>query len=63
MIEEDEIMSELRQIRAELLCECGNDTDALFRMIKEQEDEERRRGRVMMSLPPRRPSGVRPDAA
>jgi hypothetical protein len=60
---EDPIMSELRQIRAEMLAECGGDMDALFHMIKEVEAEELRKGRVVVSLPPRRRSGYKPDAA
>jgi hypothetical protein len=60
---EDPIMAELRQIREEMLAECGGDMDVFFQRIKAAEDEEARKGRVIVSLPPRRPVGYRPDAA
>lgn len=52
MIEDDEIMSELRQIRAEMLAELGSDPEARFRMLKASEAEEARKGRRIVSLPP-----------
>lgn len=60
---EDEIMSELRQIRAQMLAECGGDMEELFRKSQMIEAEERRKGRRVVSLPPRRPKGYKPDAA
>ena len=62
-MDDDPIMAELRQIRAEMLEECGGDMDAMFRMLKEKEEEERRNGRIVVALPPRRPRGYKPDAA
>lgn len=60
---ENEIMAELRQIREEMLAECGGDMEGLFRLIKAVEEEEMRNGRLVVSLPPRRPEGYKPDAA
>jgi hypothetical protein len=53
MIEDDEIMSELRQIREEMLAELGSDPEARFRMLKAFEAEEARKGRRIVALPPR----------
>ena len=56
MIEDDEIMSELRQIREEMLAESGSDPDTRYRMMLALEAEEARKGRRIVSLPPR-PAG------
>jgi hypothetical protein len=55
MIKDDEIMSELRQIREEMLAEFGSDPAARFRMLKALEAEEARKGRRIVSPPPRPP--------
>ncbi|HST60631.1 MAG TPA: hypothetical protein VLK84_18165 [Longimicrobium sp.] len=56
-------MSELRQIRAEMMEEFGGDRDALYRYLKTIEAEEARKGRIVVSRPPRRPEGYKPEAA
>ena len=56
MTEDDEIMAELRQIREEMLAELGSDPEVRFRELKVFEAEEARRGRRIVSLPPR-PAG------
>lgn len=53
MIEDDEIMAELRQIREEMLAEFGSDPEARLRVLKALEAEEARKGRRIVSLPPR----------
>ncbi|HEY0019030.1 MAG TPA: hypothetical protein VGC13_22200 [Longimicrobium sp.] len=60
---ENEILAELRQIRREMLAEVGGDMDGLFRAIKAEEAEQARQGKVIVSLPPRRPQGYEPNAA
>jgi hypothetical protein len=61
---ENEIMAELRQIREEMLSDCGGDMDALFRAIKAKEAELVMRGIPVVSRPPRRPSAQNePNAA
>ncbi len=62
-MKDDEIMAELRQIRKKMLEELGGDRDALFRAIKAAEAEAIREGRAVVSLPPRRPPGYKPNAA
>jgi hypothetical protein len=60
---ENEILAELRQIRREMLAEVGGDMDGLFRAIKAEEAEQVRQGKVVVSLPPRRPQDYEPNAA
>lgn len=62
-MEENEIMAELREIRREMLAEVGGDIDGLFRAIKAEEARQIREGKTMVSLPPRRPEGYKPNAA
>jgi regulator of RNase E activity RraB len=61
MIEDDEIMSELRQIRAEMLAKHGSDPEARYRMLKALEAEEARKGRRIVSLPARQSTPRVPD--
>lgn len=63
MDEEDEIMAELRMIREEMLRECGGDLEGLFRAIKAEEARLIRQGGKVVSLPPRRAPGHKPNAA
>jgi hypothetical protein len=49
--EEDEIMTELRQIRREIMAEFNNDFEAYFRHIQEREEEARKRGVRFVSGP------------
>jgi hypothetical protein len=59
--EDDEIMAELHQIRREILAEFDGDRDAYYRHLREIEENERRRGRVVVDFSQgRRP---RPEAA
>jgi hypothetical protein len=60
---ENEIMAELRQIRREMLAECGGDRDALFRAIRAKEAELVRRGFPVVSRPPRPAGENKPNAA
>jgi hypothetical protein len=48
--DEDEIMGELRQIRRKIMAEFNNDLGAYFRYIRAQEEEERKRGRIIVDF-------------
>lgn len=48
---EDEIMTELRQIRREIMAQFNNDFEAYFRYIQEREEEGRKRGVRYVSGP------------
>jgi hypothetical protein len=61
-MDDDEIMAELRQIRAEMLEEFGN-LEGLHQHLEAMEAEAARKGRLVVSLPPRRPEGYKPEAA
>lgn len=50
----DEIIDELHQIRDAYAARFGYDLDAIYRDIKEQEQQERLNGRVLVTLPPKR---------
>ncbi len=53
--DDDEIMAELRQIRAEIHAEFGDDVHRYFEHLREVERRDRARGAVYVDLrPPRR---------
>jgi hypothetical protein len=58
---EDPILAELHQIRREIRAEFDGDRDAYYRHLKEIEESERRRGRVIVDYS--RGSRPRPEAA
>jgi hypothetical protein len=49
---EDPIVAETRKLREEMMNEVGNDLDALFEYLKQQEQRHAER---LVSFPPRRP--------
>ncbi len=58
---EDPILAELHQIRQEILAEFDGDLDAYYRHLKEIEEGERQRGRVVVDRS--RGKRPRPEAA
>jgi hypothetical protein len=62
-MDDDEVMCELRQIRAEMLKEFGGDLDGLHHHLEALHANEARQGGPAVSLPPRHPQGHRPEAA
>ena len=56
----DEIVEEVRRIRHEHAARFGNDLEKIAADLKEKE---RKSGRKVVSLPPRRPAGWRAEEA
>ncbi|HEX2078145.1 MAG TPA: hypothetical protein VHG08_10565 [Longimicrobium sp.] len=57
----DPILEELHQIRRDILSEFNGDMDALYRHLKSIEEEERRKGRIVVNRS--RHGRGQPDAA
>lgn len=60
---EDPIVAEIHQIRQEIMARFDNDLDAYIRHIRKLEEEERKRGRVIIDEPLRRRQQMKPDVA
>jgi hypothetical protein len=56
----DPIVEEIRRVRDALAARFNYDLDAIFRDIKEQENEEKKRGRKFVSFAPPRPEPGQP---
>ncbi len=56
-MKEDEIVAEVRRVRAELFAECGGTLDGLYARLKKTEKKYARR---LVSPPPRRPCPAAP---
>jgi hypothetical protein len=59
---DDEIMAQLRQVRADIMAEHGNDIHRYFDHLREVEKRDRARGAVYVTLPSRA-GRTRHDAA
>jgi hypothetical protein len=57
----DPIVEEVHRIRQEIAAEYGNDLAAIFRAVREREEEARKSGRVIVS-PPKKKSADQPAA-
>lgn len=60
---ENPLLSELRQIRAEMLEESGGDLEGLHHHLETLQANEARHGGLAISLPARHPEEYRPEAA
>lgn len=60
---EDPIVAEVHRIRREILARFGGDRAAYDRYLRTVEEEERKRGRVIIDTPLRDPRKPKPDAA
>jgi hypothetical protein len=60
---EDPIVAEVHRARREIFARFDNDMGAYIRHIQQLEEEERKRGRVIIDTPFRQPERVKPDAA
>ncbi len=56
----DEIVEEVRRIREEYARKFNFDLQAIFRDLKAKEEEERKKGRKIVSFGPRPPRSVPP---
>ena len=59
----DPIVEEVRRTRAEYAARLNHDLDAIFRDLQHQQEQARREGWEVVSLPPRRPEHPASTAA
>ncbi len=59
-VEDDEIVAEVRRVRAKIFQECGGTLEGLFARLKELEKKETRQ---VLSLAPRRPKPLKTKAS
>jgi hypothetical protein len=60
---EDPIVAEVHRIRREIFARFNGDMAAYVRHLQALEEEERKRGRVIISTPLRTSRATKPDAA
>jgi hypothetical protein len=60
---EDPIVAEVHRARREILARFGGDRAAYDRYLRTVEEEERKRGREIISVPLSKPQKPKPDAA
>ena len=61
-VEDDEIIAEVRRVRAKIFHECGGTLEGLFARLKELEKQEKQESREMLSLAPRPPTPLKTRA-
>jgi hypothetical protein len=60
---EDPIVAEVHRVRREILARFGGDRAAYVRYLHTVVEEERKRGREIISVPLHKPQKPKPDAA
>jgi hypothetical protein len=63
MMWEDPIVAEVHRVRREIFARFNHDMDAYFRYLRELEEQERARGRELISEPLRKPRSTKSDMA